>query len=209
MGLNDKDDVIVRRGWGIVEKNQAKIYNLVMDMLSYSKDRDPALESASLNETVGDVVELMQSRAKELGVNLVWEPSKELPPVQIDTDGIHRAVLNIVTNAIDASEDVDGGRVKVATSWDNANQTARVIVVDNGTGIPAGEVAKIFEVFASTKGSRGTGLGLPVSQKIIREHGGTIHINSEVGKGSTFTVELPMRKFDPSKDSSQDLPTIP
>ena len=74
MGLNDKDDAIVRRGWGIVEKNQAKIYNLVMDMLSYSKDREPALESADLNETVGDVVELMQSRAAELGVALTWEP---------------------------------------------------------------------------------------------------------------------------------------
>ena len=118
MGLNDKDDAIVRRGWGIVEKNQAKIYNLVMDMLSFSKDREPALESADLNETVGDVVELMQSRAAELGVTLEWRPVKEIPPVQIDTDGIHRAVLNIVTNAIDASEDVEGGKVSVSTTWD-------------------------------------------------------------------------------------------
>ena len=209
MGLNDKDDAIVRRGWGIVEKNQAKIYNLVMDMLSFSKDREPSLEAADLNETVGDVVELMQSRAAELGVTLVWNPSNEIPSVQIDTDGIHRAVLNIVTNAIDASEDVEGGTVKVSTAWDADSQIARVIVNDNGTGIPPGEVDKIFEVFASTKGSRGTGLGLPVSQKIVREHGGTIRIVSEVGKGSTFTVELPMRKFDPLRDSSENLPTIP
>ncbi len=205
MGLNDKDDSIVRRGWGIVEKNQAKIYNLVMDMLSFSKDREPALESADLNETVNDVVELMQSRATELGVTLIWEPSVDIPAVQIDTDGIQRAVLNIVTNAIDASEDVDGGTVKVSTTWDADAQMARVIVNDNGTGIPPGEVARIFEVFASTKGSRGTGLGLPVSQKIIREHGGTIQISSEVGQGSTFTVELPMRKFDPNRDSGEHL----
>jgi signal transduction histidine kinase len=208
MGLNDKDDAIVRRGWGIVEKNQAKIYNLVMDMLSFSKDREPALESADLNETVNDVIELMQSRANELGVTLVWEPSKSVPEVQIDTDGIQRAILNIVTNAIDASEDVEGGRVKVATTWDAGTQIARVIVTDNGTGIPPSEVARIFEVFASTKGSRGTGLGLPVSQKIIREHGGSIQIASEVGKGSTFTVELPMRKFDPMKDSGENFATL-
>src|SRR5262249_45954122 len=74
LGLKEKDDSIVRRGWTIVEKNQTKIYNLVMDMLSFSKDREPALEPADLNETVGDVVELMQSRAQELGVQLTWEP---------------------------------------------------------------------------------------------------------------------------------------
>ena len=208
MGLNDKDDAIVRRGWGIVEKNQAKIYNLVMDMLSYSKDRDPALELADLNETVGDVVELMQSRADELGVTLEWHPSGGLPAVPIDADGIHRAVLNIVTNAIDASEDVEGGKVRVSTDWDADSMVARVIVADNGTGIPPGEVERIFEVFASTKGSRGTGLGLPVSQKIVREHGGQIRIASEVGKGSTFTVELPTRKFDPMRDSNENMPTL-
>ena len=208
MGLNDKDDAIVRRGWGIVEKNQAKIYNLVMDMLSFSKDREPALESADLNETVGDVVELMQSRASELGVALEWSPAAEIPPVQIDTDGIHRAILNIVTNAIDASEDVEGGKVKISTTWDPATMTAQVIVSDNGSGIPAGAVDKIFEVFASTKGSRGTGLGLPVSQKIIREHGGSIQIASEVGKGSIFIVELPMRKSDPLRDSNENMATL-
>ena len=208
MGLNDKDDAIVRRGWGIVEKNQAKIYNLVMDMLSFSKDREPALESADLNETVGDVVELMQSRAAELGVTLIWKPDATMPAVQIDPDGLHRAILNIVTNAIDASEDVEGGQVQIATLWDADSLTARVVVADNGTGIPPGEVAKIFEVFASTKGSRGTGLGLPVSRKIVREHGGSIAIESEVGKGSTFTVELPMRRYDPMRDSAESLPTL-
>jgi len=208
MGLNEKDDVIVRRGWGIVEKNQAKIYHLVMDMLSYSKDREPALEPADLNETIGDVVELIGPRAAELGVALTWEPAGDLPEVQIDPDGIHRAALNIVTNAIDASEDVEGGRVAVSTAWDAGSMTARVIVADNGTGIPPGESGKIFEVFASTKGSRGTGLGLPVSQKIVREHGGRIVIDSEVGKGSTFTIELPMRRLDPMRDSSENMPTM-
>ncbi len=209
MGLNDKDDAIVRRGWGIVEKNQAKIYNLVMDMLSFSKDREPVLEAASLNETVGEVVELMQSRAAELGVALAWEPLESLPTVQIDPDGIHRAVLNIVTNAIDACEDVEGGQVTVSTRWDAEHAIARVVVSDNGTGIAPGEVDKIFQVFASTKGSRGTGLGLPVSQKVIREHGGTIAIASELGRGSTFTIELPTRRNDAMADSAGSFPALP
>ena len=79
LGLKDKDESIVRRGWTIVEKNQTKIYNLVMDMLSFSKDREPDLELADLNETVGDVFELMQSRAAELGVELSWQPCARFP----------------------------------------------------------------------------------------------------------------------------------
>jgi signal transduction histidine kinase len=193
MGLNQKDETITRRGWSIVEKNQAKIYNLVMDMLSFSKDREPALEAADLNETVGDVIELMQSRAEELGVALGWEPAAGLPELQIDPEGIHRAVLNLVTNALDACEDVPGGgRVSVETAWDESTGVARVVVRDNGVGIPAEELSGLFEVFASTKGSRGTGLGLPVSRKIAREHGGDLRVQSELGRGTTFTIELPM-----------------
>ena len=194
MGLKQPDDQIVRRGWTIVEKNQGKIYNLVMDMLSFSKDREPALEPCDLNETVGDVVELMQSRADELGVALDWNPGTGMPQVLIDPDGLHRAVLNIVTNAIDAAEGVTGAKVVVSTEWDPAASSARVSVTDNGTGIAESELDSIFQVFASTKGSRGTGLGLPVSQKIVREHGGKIVVTSKLGQGSRFVIDLPMRR---------------
>ncbi len=208
MGLNDKDDAIVRRGWSIVEKNQAKIYNMVMDMLSFSKERQPALELASLNETLDDVMELMQSRAEDLGVKLVWEPLPDLPQTSFDPDGIHRATLNIITNAIDACEGIQGGLVEVRTAWDDPTATARVIVRDNGSGIEPKQLTQIFQVFASSKGSRGTGLGLPVSQKIIREHGGQITIASEVAKGSTFTITLPKNPPEPIKDPSNSYPTM-
>ena len=206
LGLNEKDESIVRRGWTIVEKNQTKIYNLVMDMLSFSKDREPALEPADLNETVGDVVELMQSRAEELGVQLDWQPCEDLPRVMIDPEGIHRAVLNIVTNAIDASEGAPDARVTVTTEWDAETSVARISVTDNGVGIDEAEIASIFQIFASTKGSRGTGLGLPVSQKIIREHGGKISVTSQPGQGATFVIELPMtRKADPKGVADQTM----
>ncbi len=195
MGLKEKDDTIVRRGWSIVEKNQTKIYNMVMDMLSFSKEREPSLEMASLNETVSDVIELMQSRAGELGVALDWEPG-EVPEVLFDTDGLHRAVLNIVTNAIDACEDVPSARVVVSTSWNDETQTARVSIVDNGVGIAEDDLPTIFQVFASTKGTRGTGLGLPVSQKILREHGGKIEVQSQLGQGTRFDLELPQKRAE-------------
>jgi signal transduction histidine kinase len=198
LGLNDKDESVVRRGWTIVEKNQTKIYNLVMDMLSFSKDREPALEPADLNETVGDVVELMQSRAAELGVGLTWSPCPDLPRVLIDAEGIHRAVLNIVTNAIDASEGAPNAQVAINTEWEPEPALARISVSDNGVGVDEAEIPSIFQIFASSKGARGTGLGLPVSQKIVREHGGKISVTSRPGLGATFVIELPMtRRIDP------------
>jgi signal transduction histidine kinase len=200
LGLKEQDETIVRRGWTIVEKNQAKIYNMVMDMLSFSKDREPALEPADLNETVGDVVELMQPRAEELGVQLVLTQSSTMPRVMVDPEGIHRAVLNIVTNAIDASEGQHEARVTVATEWDEGASTARIRIADNGVGIDEAEIGSIFQIFASSKGSRGTGLGLPVSRKIIAEHGGTISVSSQPGEGANFLIELPMtRKHHPSE----------
>jgi signal transduction histidine kinase/pSer/pThr/pTyr-binding forkhead associated (FHA) protein len=204
LGLKEKDDTIVRRGWTIVEKNQTKIYNMVMDMLSFSKDREPALEPSDLNETIGDVIELMQSRAGELGVKLSWHPSRDMPQVTIDPDGIHRAVLNIVTNAIDAADGAENAQVVVKSEWDSEGSIARVAVSDNGDGIDEDDFQSIFEIFASSKGSRGTGLGLPVSQKIVREHGGKIIVTSRPGQGATFVIELPMSKrSDPAAGTAE------
>ena len=125
----------------------------------------------------------------------------------IDTDGIHRAVLNIVTNAIDACEGVEHAQVSIKTEWDAETPLRRISVSDNGVGIDEAEIPSIFQFFASTKGSRGTGLGLPVSQKIIREHGGKISVTSRPGEGSTFVIELPATKRTDPKGTSEG-PTL-
>ncbi len=203
LGLKDKDDAVVRQGWTIVNKNQTKIYNMVMDMLSFSKEREPALEPANLNEVIANVVELMQSRANELGVELNWIPGDGVQEVLIDSEAIHRAVLNILTNAIDASEGGEAAKVTIKTEWDAEKTAARIIVGDNGVGIDEKEIPAIFQLFALTKGGRGTGLGLPVSQKIVREHGGTISVTSRLGQGATFVIELPMAKRPEPKGTSE------
>ncbi len=88
------------------------------------------------------------------------------------------AVLNIVTNAIDACEGAESAQVVIKTEWDSENSIARISINDNGVGIEEADIPSIFQIFASSKGSRGTGLGLPVSQKIVREHGGKIVVTS-------------------------------
>ena len=102
MGLNEHDESIVSKGWKIVEKNQQKISALVMDMLTFSKEREPDLAPSNLNEVVGDVIELSQSRADDREVALAWEPDPSVPVLVFDPEGLHRAILNIITNAIDA-----------------------------------------------------------------------------------------------------------
>jgi signal transduction histidine kinase len=192
MGLNEHDEATVRQGWTIVEKNQNKIYNLVMDMLTFSKEREPAMQQADLNQVVAEVVELMQPRAVELGATLSFAPDRAMPALTFDPEGLHRAVLNIVTNALDAVEGKGDGQVVVETAYDPDANVVRIVVEDNGVGIPAHQIEDIFNVFTSNKGARGTGLGLSVSRKIIREHGGTIRVESDAGTGSRFLLELPL-----------------
>jgi signal transduction histidine kinase len=191
LGLKDHNDELVRKGWHIVEKNQTKIYHLVMDMLTFSKERQPALERSNLNGVVQDVFELMQARAAECQVEMQYRPAPDMPESTFDPEGLHRAVLNIVTNAIDAVEGADHATVLIETGWERDRDQLWVAIADNGPGIADDQLPRIFNVFESTKGARGTGLGLPVSQKIVREHGGDITVASQLGEGSRFTLAFP------------------
>lgn len=224
-GLQREDTDAVRRGWRIVDRNQERISNLVLDMLTFSKEREPEKVEADLNETVSDVVELMQSRAEQSEVTLECQLDPELPPADFDPNAMHRAVLNLVTNAIDAaSSGSDGtsaaspspaedsaepqpphrGRVSVRTAFD-AVAGWQVDVIDNGPGVPAEDRERIFSLFESRKGALGTGLGLPVSAKIMREHGGEIEIrDAPSGAGSCFRLRLPTIGTDISELARRD-----
>ena len=192
MGLKDHDEEITRKGWNIVERNQNRISALVMDMLTFSKEREPDLTVANVNAVVSDVIELMRVTADEAKVELQWRPGDPMPELIFDPEAIHRAVLNVVTNAIDAvSERETPGRVEAATQYLPAEKLVRITVEDNGPGIPADQMEHLFSPFIASKKSRGTGLGLPVSQKILGEHGGRILVESEPGQGCRFTLELP------------------
>ena len=193
-GLKENDQEIVTRGWRMVEKNQEKISALVLDMLTFSKDRQPEMVQSDLNAIVGDVIELVQVRADEANVKLVDERSANIPELVFDGDGLHRAILNVVSNAIDACKDNENGVVRVSTNHDRKAEKLSVVVSDTGPGISEEDRERIFGLFESEKGNRGTGLGLPVSRKILREHRGDIKVVSEVGMGSIFTLYWPASK---------------
>ncbi|HLN26155.1 MAG TPA: ATP-binding protein [Gemmataceae bacterium] len=210
MGLTDKNDTLLQQGWKIVEKNQGKIYDLVMDMLSYSKEREPAIEDTNVNRVVDDVLELLSGRIKEMGAKLETRLNEDLPLVPADPEGLHRALLNIVSNALDAVEERKSPYIAVGTALEDDGEWVRIVVLDNGVGIPPNKQPDIFKPFVSSKGSKGTGLGLAVSRKILREHGGDILLQSQLGKGSKFILRLPLKSpLSPEAGGTgNELPTL-
>ncbi len=189
MGLDDGDNELLVKGWRLVEKNQTRIDELILDMLSFSKEREPVLEPTDLASLAADVLEVVRGRADDNGVSLELT-SDPLPPVACDPDGVHRALLNVVSNAVDAVTGRDAPRVTVHVAA--ADGFAELRVTDNGPGLPPHKREEIFKPFVSTKGSRGTGLGLPVSRKTLREHGGDVTADDADGGGAVFVLRLPL-----------------
>ncbi len=201
-GLRKEDFEVVRKGWGMVERNQDRISNLVMDMLSFSKERQPELIETDLGQTITDVVELMQARANELSVQVKWQDPEDLKSVSFDPEAMHRAILNVVTNAVDAAGARELGIVEITAVANAAKKQIAVCVTDNGEGITTEDRERIFSPFESKKGARGTGLGLPVSRKILREHGGDVDVDSTPGHGTTFILRWPLQQ------AAGDSPTL-
>ncbi|MCU0703793.1 MAG: ATP-binding protein [Fimbriiglobus sp.] len=192
-GLDADDKELLARGWKLVEKNQRRIDELILDMLSYSKDREPILEPADLRSLAADVVEVVLGRVGDSRVSL--QVTGEAPPVPCDADAIHRALLNVVGNAVEAVADLPNPWVLVALAV--RDNFAEVRVSDNGPGVPADKREEIFKPFVSTKGSRGTGLGLPSARKTLREHGGDLFLDPDTEHGAAFVFHLPLSVVKP------------
>ncbi|MCK4618385.1 MAG: response regulator [Desulfobacterales bacterium] len=187
----------MKTGWEMVERNIHKVSDLVLDLLSYSKEREPEYEKYNPNIIADEVCDLMESKAKEYDIDLIRDIDREMGEIYLDPKGIHSCLLNLVSNAIDACIfDLDTQKqwyVKVRTRRENKSGVA-FEVIDNGCGMGEETQSKLFAEFFSTKGTRGTGLGLLVTQKIVNEHGGTMDVVSQLGKGTTFTIRLPGKK---------------
>lgn len=189
----DKGDLgWVHRGWPLVKRAVDRIEALMMNLLTFSRERQPELQPADLNDLCSEIVEVVRHKAEGQKVSVSFDPGP-IGVVFIDAREIYRVVLNLVTNAIEACEKrEDGsGRVRIATNPESGGVTFSV--QDNGMGIPPDILPKLAQAFVSSKGSRGTGLGLACSYKIVREHGGDITVDTQVGLGTTFTVHLPNR----------------
>jgi signal transduction histidine kinase/pSer/pThr/pTyr-binding forkhead associated (FHA) protein len=191
MGLRAANVPQAAKGWRIVDRNLEKIYNLTLNLLAYSRPREPKLEQINPKVLIDECLELIASGASEKGAMAVADVEPDHPAVPADPDGLHQVLMNLLINALDAVEP-QKGLIRVVCRYDADNKQTVIDVIDNGVGIPPALMNHVFELFHSTKGNRGTGLGLAVAKKIIDEHDGSIAVKSRQGEGTTFTVRLPV-----------------
>jgi PAS domain S-box-containing protein len=190
-GFEKQKPESLSKGWNLVRKNINRISKMTKEMLSLAKTTPLAFELCSLNDIVDEVCELMEGRADERGIKLVLELEPSLPQVTVDPEGIHLCILNLVTNATEAIPKTSSGGQVTVSSRDEGEAGVHLQVKDTGRGMSKELQERIFKNLFSTKGARGTGLGLAITQKIVHEHGGTIQVESEPNKGSSFTIILP------------------
>jgi signal transduction histidine kinase len=171
----------------IIEQEVSRLNELTTGFLGYSKPAPVKLKPCDLNAVVRSTVDLVRQDATDRNIELVVLTDDHAPPAGCDISQIKQALLNLLVNAMDAT--AEGGTITVTT--EPADHRMRISVRDTGAGIPQGEIEKIFKPFYTTK-TRGAGLGLAIVERIVKEHGGEIRIESAVGKGTTFTLELPV-----------------
>jgi signal transduction histidine kinase len=197
VGMARENANMLEDGWAMFQRNMERVSDLILDLLRYSTERIPERSVCRPNKIVSGAVQLFEKRAKEhhIRLNTVLDPS--LKEAYLDRDGIHKVLLNLISNAIDAciydTATSKAWEVSVKTKMEtdaDSGETVLFEVTDNGCGINDEIKAQLFHRFFTTKPGRGIGLDLLVTQKIIREHGGDISIDSKTGEGATFSVRL-------------------
>ncbi len=194
IGIQKDESEKLKKGWDMIKRNIGRTSSLVMDLLSYSKAREPEFEACLPNQIADDVCALVEDKARESNVKLVKDFDDSIGEVLMDPNSVHEILLNLMTNAVDAclfDENTSKNfRVALKTIHEKDN-VIQFEISDNGLGMDEAVVKKLFTSFFSTKGHRGTGLGLMVTRKLIEEHNGSIDVSSEPGKGTTFIVRMP------------------
>ncbi|HID74850.1 MAG TPA: sensor histidine kinase [Planctomycetaceae bacterium] len=170
----------------IVQRECERLQQLLDDFLNFAKLRPLDLEPSSLNQQVKRALHFFAPKAREAGIEVVDYLASDLPSVMLDGEAFHGALLNLLINAEQAMP--EGGQLVVRTSA--ARDGVALDLIDTGCGIDERTCGQIFDAFFSTKRG-GSGLGLPTARKIIEAHGGTISVQSEVGRGTQFTIWLP------------------
>lgn len=190
LGMRNCNIETIKSGWEIVRRNLEHTSRLTMDMLTFTKDRRPNLQTAQLNAVVEKALALVQNLADEKSVMILKELG-EIPAIPFDPEGVHQVAHNILLNAVEAVPE-NSGRINIHTAYDSDSAWMVLTIADNGPGVPPEHSDHIFEAFHSTKGHAGTGLGLAAARKIIAEHDGLIDVENTPGGGATFHIKLPV-----------------
>jgi len=181
-----------QKSFNAIKAQEKRISNLVLNMLDYSKERVPIRQKVALKEVVEDIADPYADYFVEKNITFESDIPDDFPEVSIDITGIHRILLNLFTNALDAIKSREKGRISITACLSEDKKSFTMTMEDNGVGVDQKLLERIFDVFYSTKNFEGTGLGLAVVKKIIEEHGGNVSVTSQKDKGSKFFLTLPV-----------------
>jgi two-component system NtrC family sensor kinase len=175
----------------VVVQETTRCRDIIRSLLDFARQRAPQKAAARLAEVVDRAVRIVRNQAALGHIEIQYAPPAEctVPPLYVDAGQIQQVVLNLLLNAVDAMS--EGGVITVSCSVVEGG-FAELRVTDTGEGIPPENLSRLFEPFFSTRGAKGNGLGLAVSWGIVEQHGGTLRVESVVGKGTTFFVRLPL-----------------
>jgi signal transduction histidine kinase len=192
------DDAEFREGFqGLALKEVDRICGLINDLLSFARPSRPNVAEENMNDVVDGIARILETEAKEKGVEITRDFGTKLPKVWIDREQMKQVFMNLILNAIQAMK--EGGSIFISTRLTakdeaaNSGQFVQVEVRDTGVGIPADNLDHIFDPFFTSK-DEGSGLGLSISHQIVQEHGGYVTVASKVGVGTTFLINLPVGK---------------
>ena len=192
------NDAEFREGFqGLALKEVDRICGLINDLLSFARPSRPNVAEENMNDVVDGIARILETEAKEKGVEITRDFGPNLPRVWIDREQMKQVFMNLILNAIQAMR--EGGSILLSTRLNSRNdarhpgQFVQVEIRDTGVGIPPENLDHIFDPFFTSK-DEGSGLGLSISHQIVQEHGGYVTVESKVGVGTTFCINLPIGK---------------
>lgn len=189
--MNAIDDV--KEMWPIIINHSKIISDLVHDMLHFARNRKLKLKEINIKAVFDEVVSLYNSVARQESIELHSTVDDDVPIILLDRITLHRVLINLVKNAIDALKSQKNGSITLSARVAPNRKELKISVKDTGPGISREEQKKIFRYLYSTKGHEGTGLGLSISRELIEDHNGTLEVISDVGEGAEFVILLPLK----------------
>ncbi len=193
-GMDKNNPDRIKQGWQMVERNIARIRTMVLDLLYYAKDREPALEWFPAESVMEEVSGVVRGKAKDYGIEVQCDIDPVAGDLAADRKAVRSLLVNLVENALDACRvDKKKSHHQIKLRLRGYPDSLEFEVWDNGIGMDQETREKAFSLFFSSKAGDGTGLGLFISNKIVQAHGGKIQLESELNQGTQVIIKLPRR----------------
>ncbi|MGD8367688.1 MAG: hybrid sensor histidine kinase/response regulator [Desulfobacterales bacterium] len=209
-GFRKENPEQVKEGWSIVKEMVERIRKMVLDILFYARERKLSIEPVDVRRFCEEVAQSVETKLADCGIEFETDFAGADGKFAADKGYLRTALINILENAADACREkgpAEGGRVTFRAAGEDG--TLLFEIADTGIGMDGETREKIFNLFFSSKGNRGTGLGLYISRMVVEQHGGTIRVRSHPGRGSRFIVKVPRsgpdtedRATDPARNES-------